>query len=849
MTDTQIIKDILSAAVDTVNVVGGPLTMIVKGSRSGDSWVSSFTRAVLMSLTGLIHVHTLLDTSRILGLLSYDDRYGKLCQGQPMRVFHPLQLTKSPNHFAAKVDGVDGYIINDVRGGRFSPAVNVAAEFSVAKLICWSLRLRYDVQRYDEYYVDIIPKQLYLSKVHVSANVEFVQEMAVRGYFTEEGVPRVQIQVSPYVQADVLLSEYEELRIRTGKTPNLGYMQRTANLSNMTLTVSDITKIGQALKEEYRVLTFEPWIRPRCEDPNDGDVVVQLVQEEGPLVDLVASRPLGLMIPSPCDTPSIAYAVNKSAEVVTYGERVSRFLAPDDFKPPPEYCNYRNEFLQFLIPDKDVGLLAFDDLHVVLDKQTRPTQKLGFEEIKDQPFDLKSWDDASFQKNETYPEFKPPRNIINPAHQKRVYTAMLVSPLTEYLKSGSLNKIYGFGDAEYLQSCFDKVESQDNETGKYETDGTKLDANISSFFREFEEQLVRRAFCESHRDAAVEVHQAQYASAEPHAKFGTRLNLKYSRRSGEGGTSLFNTVDMCLVQYSALRKSGLSPKDAFKRLGVVGGDDGLMAAVVPAELLEQVGHDLHIPLKVKFVKYGYPYSFLGITRLGRDLELYSPDVTRFVYKIAYSHVKNVPLEEVLYRKCEPYVLLYPNVPLVGNMCRAVLRILSQQGFRVSSKYDAACHGSQSYVLSQFQGTQLPGPTTEEEYSLYEDYVCSELSITLTTLREVCKLYDNAKTFTDFPTGYVKSDINWFDCKYEALFRDLYFEGQGRVKLNFPNQDSDKSQAQDAPKEDEEQQQSQQQDAFSISSSEQSYGVQDQNKEKVRKIKKRSRQPKAVSCGF
>jgi hypothetical protein len=138
----------------------------------------------------------------------------------------------------------------------------------------------------------------------------------------------------------------------------------------------------------------------------------------------------------------------------------------------------------------------------------------------------------------------------------------MVRPFAEFLKTGPLKHIYGFGNAEYVMECFDKVERQSEEfkRDKYETDGTKLDANVSQPWREWELALLKRFYSDSFHDQVEQIHSAQYDQKCPKSKKKNRVNLGSSRRSGEGGTSLFNTVIMTCVIYCCSEKAAVCPR-------------------------------------------------------------------------------------------------------------------------------------------------------------------------------------------------------------------------------------------------------------------------------------------------
>ena len=699
-------------------------------------------------------------------------------------LFFPKTITKEGEHYAVKIGKFTGFMRSQGFRMSFSPVVNVFEDcisvFSFSEVL--SLNVSFHVEREDDNHLRLSAPTLSFGK-YKSPYLEFVQgDVAVLGYVIN-GRNRVQVQAAPYVGCDLLLTEYEECRFRVGTKPNMGYLAFISK--DMDMSGQDIPRMTQALKEELRPVYYEPWVTSKVLG-GDGNVETTPLHRELD-VDLDSVQPLGKILPAPHSAESIVYKVNKSGEELTYQDRIQKYVR-SDFEVDDEMKEWANEFTQLVIAEKDINAGTFEDLETILESQ-RPSQKLGYDQIRNIQDMLYVDQDKTFQKNEVYPEFKAPRNIINPGHGKRVLTAGMVKPLSKYLKEHSLKHIYGFGDAKYLSETFTRVEYSVNvipgvpptTLDMFETDGTKMDATIIKFIRGIELNVLKRFFRKEDHAAVEEIHNAQYFE-DPKTKFGTKMRLAASRRSGEGGTSIFNTLTMVYVFYCWLRHLKYTPKVAWLMLGAYGGDDGLTPAWGSEESLIKVAARVNIILKVNRVPNGEPYSFLGMTKFP-GMELYVPDVARFCGKIAYSHVKNVPVEQVLIRKCLPYVQMFPNVPLVGNMCRAVLRILkNQKKFTTDPKYDDLCRTGAGFVMTMLEGTSLPSVSDANELLLVESWTCKVLGISLTTLRRACAAYDNAKSFAEFPAGYITNGNTLLSCKYEVLIRDLYIPGQSEVKF-------------------------------------------------------------------
>lgn len=718
-------------------------------------------------------------------LAAYSDLYFK----KKFKQFFPKRLTEPGSHYMTTLFGQDTFVkINGFKKTHNTVLDTIFVdkiEIRLLPCIPIVLSMELDSERVDDDHIET-------TMVSCKFRFGFGSEPTVmtfghngvylRGFMVEDE-PHVDIQVAPYVGCQIHQKHFEELRLRTGKVPNLGYME--FNSKDMLLNRHNIPSIAAALKEELAVVNFEPWIKPICLG-GDGDNEAQFLQEEyDAAIDIV--KPAGKILPSILDKESVNIAFNKSSEVITVVERIEKYSTRPEKPIDDVYYDYLNEFLQFVVPDDCAHTLAPDDTDTVLDRQSRPTQLLDYLETVNNVWDTYA-QDSTFQKREIYPPKIPAaRNIVNPPPQKRVAVGRFCGPLTNLMKERSLKHIYGFGPSDYVQKCFDRVQILNEEfpeKGKFLTDFTKLDATVTDFFRHLELSVAKRAYKEEFLEELTEVYTSQFANPHPKMGKGTRVNLKRTRRSGEGWTSLGNTLVNAFVQYCALRQAGHSVRLSRRYLGACGGDDGMMVAMLTKEQLIDTAADLNLIIKVEEVGFLDAYSFLGIVRLNPRMQLYTCDPARFVAKCAYSHVKNVPWQELAYRKCEPYARMYSNVPLVGNFAKATIRLLDTSGYKTHKRFDDLCRGMNGFIMTLIDGEQFPGPKSEEDYALVEDYVAKTLSLSLGQLREVNRLYNEAASFEDYPTGFVQyKDISsLIDVPYECLLRDLYIPGREPLKL-------------------------------------------------------------------
>lgn len=727
---------------------------------------------------------------RYMNMSELDDMLFKLRYRGTLHMFFPREITVAGKHYAASVNGIDGYKKVDGFISTFVPVLNIYSQcltLSTNNIKCCSryLNAHIKVTRVDDDYVRVDVIELFNSSSFWPPTLSFVKDdTAVLG-FMDNDVAWVRVQASPFVGCYLTLEQYEELRIRTGKVVNFGYLEFATK--GMGLSKDKITRIGLALRQEMRVIELEPhWSLPRVTsamEGGNGDILVHVLDDELD-VNLDAAKPVGKLIPSMYTEESVVFPVSASTEKKTFTERIEKYVKRQRAVVPVVYNSYVNEFLQLLVEEPYKHSGCPDDEQFTLDRMTRPVQRKKYDDVKDVHNMIFADPDKSFQKGEIYDEIKAPRNIINPGSGKGVPTGAMVHALTAYLKV-TMKNVYGFGTADYLQECFEKVEHQDDEDlGKFETDGTKMDANISSFFRDLELKLCLRFFRSEYHEHIKVLCQAQYHDACPKSKKGNRVNLFWSRRSGEGGTSTFNTIAMTFVFYCWLRSNDLPPQLAYKKLGIYGGDDGLTVAYYSKESLLAVADDLGLPLKVKHIPSLKPFSFLGVIKIPY-MPVYAPDVVRFSSKISYSHVKGVPAEQILMRKCEPLSRLWSNIPLVSNLSNAVLRILAAKNVKVFARYDELCRSHTGFVVNMLGNSHLPSPMTDDQYELVELWVCESLNIPLQRLREVCERYDNATSFDEFPAGFLSKSNMLLVTPYETLVGDVYIPSPGTTKLVDP----------------------------------------------------------------
>jgi hypothetical protein len=331
------------------------------------------------------------------------------------------------------------------------------------------------------------------------------------------------------------------------------------------------------------------------------------------------------------------------------------------------------EFEELLIPSASVHTHDPVDDDEVMRRQHRPTQRRILADAEARYPERKV---SMFSKVEAYPNVKPPRPIsVMDSVDKREYSKFLYA-FEAVMKH---QPWYAFSKTprDIAARVVDVLEFANMATN---TDFSKFDGHGSNVMRELEQRILLRAFRTRHHAKLLELHRAQF-NLKAYGTFGTQYQTRFARASGSPETSLFNSLVNAFVSFLALRmtkKDGvyLSPEEAFSRLGIYGGDDGLTADVKP-DILRNAATMLGQELATTPVQRGE----LGIVFLAR---VYSPDVwfgdentcCDVPRQLAKFHVtprlnSNVTPTMKLLEKVRCFLLTDENTPIIGDYCVAV----------------------------------------------------------------------------------------------------------------------------------------------------------------------------------
>jgi len=357
-------------------------------------------------------------------------------------------------------------------------------------------------------------------------------------------------------------------------------------------------------------------------------------------------------------------------ELWTVAERIEAVHNSQDLLDP-EYQRYATEFAALVIPRPQ--MLSPLEISDVVASQSRPSQRAA--NAAALPM-LAAWlakaraKIRSFQKNEVYPSTKDPRNISTlPAEHCLLYSTF-TQPFAARLKT---QRWYAFGMHP------DDVARRVHEIAAAaltltETDFSRFDGTHSTALYEMELALLLRAYPSSHHATIRRIHSAM-TEAPARTNMGVAYAIGGSRLSGAADTSIMNTIDNAFVAYCVFRRMHQTPSEAYKSLGLYGGDDGITPNACSTSY-NRVVTDLQLRLKAVC---RHPRD--GCSFLGRQFPnpMTSPDhlcdLPRQLGKLHVYPGRDRPdAWQTMVDRAAGYLVTDPHTPIISDWCRMVRRL-------------------------------------------------------------------------------------------------------------------------------------------------------------------------------
>jgi len=337
-----------------------------------------------------------------------------------------------------------------------------------------------------------------------------------------------------------------------------------------------------------------------------------------------------------------------------------------------------DEFVELFVDGNTMSLTPVE-LDEVYERQNSPQQRRILAESDN--FEKQDRLVKSFMKREAYANVTDPRNIstINGA-DKRDYSTYMYA-LGDYIKRFEW---YAFGKTplEIASRVADIATA--SKIGITETDFSRMDGRVGEVLRHLEKTLIMKLFGKRFHNELLELMRGQ-TNLRGVTRHGIKYDSGLSRLSGSPETSVFNTIANAFVAFLTFRKTKVQNRyvnkfEAWNRLGIYGGDDGLTADVddgLYATAAAMVGQHLTSETKhrgasgVKFLARLYgPEVWFGDMNSTCDIPR---TLSKFHTTVALP--KSVSDEEKLVDKAYALSLTDSNTPIVGPY---VTRVMSKR---------------------------------------------------------------------------------------------------------------------------------------------------------------------------
>jgi len=344
----------------------------------------------------------------------------------------------------------------------------------------------------------------------------------------------------------------------------------------------------------------------------------------------------------------------------------------NDIVPPGRYHQYAAEFIKFLIPDERAHKGVPWTIERIEALQCRQTQKLRNDRYRNW---LTTADDTSiraFLKHETMAKISEPRCIQQVSGRQTLLMACYVYAFTEDIMKDQPWYAPGKTPKEIAERIQDVAQDQ-----LYigQTDYSRFDATVSMFLSVYVDRAsLLRWVHPQHRDELAKLYDAE-KNAQGRTKHGVAFDVLWMTITGGGNTTSGNTKINAFTDYCAGRVSHYPPSDAWKQLGIYGGDDG--NSKNEAASAQLVAKELGLKLEHVTSYRGESVRFLG--RLFLDPWTTDASVQDPIKSIPKLHIsitgKDVPEHVALFNRANGYLELDPTAPIVSAWCRRTLRRL------------------------------------------------------------------------------------------------------------------------------------------------------------------------------
>lgn len=318
--------------------------------------------------------------------------------------------------------------------------------------------------------------------------------------------------------------------------------------------------------------------------------------------------------------------------------------------------------------------------------QSRPTQRMILDRVKDCAYEAMTRV-SCFVKREAYPSGKAPRFITTSDKGKMRFSQYCRGICNTFHEKGVPWYAFGHSNKEIAQLIVDTVAGHDHVD---ETDFSKFDGTYSPAYRQLEllfyEALIDPSDWPEFHALLVGTYNNSVSTGE-----GWSYEQGTARGSGFPDTSVGNSLANAFVNYAAIRSARLNgsfydAEQAWAKLGLYGGDDGLTAGL-PLGALDKQATSLGFRIKsTRRLRERRDHVTFLARVWGPDVwdgdDNSCTDIKRQVGKLHLTACAEADLA-VIRAKAQSIVVNDANTPILGDWARTVLRVTDRRSKQVA----------------------------------------------------------------------------------------------------------------------------------------------------------------------
>jgi len=348
----------------------------------------------------------------------------------------------------------------------------------------------------------------------------------------------------------------------------------------------------------------------------------------------------------------------------------------------PMHAKYAKEFIEQIKRDTGIDIAPFAEPEEVDKRQTRAGQRISTAEARDWlPSVATRQMLKAFLKNEAYADPKDPRIITTIGSEPKYACSLIGYTIADVLKK---TRWYGSGKSPRATAEIVAQIINDAELSIIEGDFSRMDGTVTAATRSIDLYLLK-AFTDPRYHYFIEQWYDKIHSNTVKGSNGVVWDQYTVQASGDPFTSLLNTFRSALHTFVAYRLMKLSPEDAYARLGIFSGDDGLTPDgdkdkfVKAAELLGWK-YKVDIKYRSKLDYCTFLSRIYGPGAWGGDPSNIA-EVRRAVAQFPHTTADaRIPDWVVAYAKALSYMTSDWNTPIITEWCDAILSSIDQDDY-------------------------------------------------------------------------------------------------------------------------------------------------------------------------